>query len=86
MIVGATYHQIGKPTKITSYSSIFVQVSAISGRDEASFISIVLRLFLSIQFKSAAVYGIFGLISYSSLSINEAIRWPTFLVTPLHEK
>ena len=55
MMVGATYHQMGKPTYTRSYWAMFSTRPAISGRPEGSFISRVLRLLLSIQSRSAAV-------------------------------
>ena len=55
MMWGATYHQMGKPRNTVSYSAIFSGRRAISGREAGSFISMVLRLFLSIQSRSALV-------------------------------
>lgn len=60
MMVGATYHQIGNPTKIASYSSMLSRLAAMAGREAESLISMVLRAFLSIQFRSALVYGTSG--------------------------
>lgn len=54
-MVGATYHQIGKPTKMMSYSSMLSRFTAMAGREVGSLISMVLRDSLSIQFKSALV-------------------------------
>jgi hypothetical protein len=45
-----------------------------------------LRDLLSCQFKSASVYGIFGLISYKSASAAFACVSATLPVTPLAEK
>ena len=42
MMVGATYHQIGKPTNTTSYSAMLSRWDAMAGRDAGSFISTVL--------------------------------------------
>ena len=55
MMVGATYHQIGKPTNTTSYSAMLSRWDAMAGRDAGSFISTVLRARLSIQFRSASL-------------------------------
>src|SRR5699024_8890483 len=85
-MVGAVYHQIGKPTNTVSYASIFSTRFAMAGREDGSFISIVLRLFLSIQFRSARLYGISGLISYKSAPAAFANASATFAVTPLAEK
>ena len=46
---------IGKPTKMVSYSSMLSRLAAMAGREVGSLISMVLRDFLSIQFKSALV-------------------------------
>lgn len=51
MMVGATYHQIGKPTKMMPYSSMLSRLAAIAGREAGSLISMVLRAFFSIQIK-----------------------------------
>ena len=83
MIDGAVYHQIGKPIRITSCSAIGASQSASSGRDDGSSISTLLRLFLSIQSRSACVYGTFGRISYRSAPIASASTDAAFSVTPL---
>ena len=54
-IVGATYHQIGKPTKTVSYAPRSSGMPVMAGRDFGSFISTLLRLCLSIQLRSALV-------------------------------
>ena len=54
-IRGSTYHQMGKPTNTVSYWSRSAAGAAMAGRQAGSFISSVLRLFWSIQFRSAAV-------------------------------
>lgn len=51
---GATYHQMGNPTKTVSYDSTSAGNSAIAGRDRGSFISIELRLLSFVQSRSAA--------------------------------
>ena len=61
MIFGATYHHIGNPTNTLSYASMLPSFSAMAGREAGSFISMVLRLVLSLQSRSALVYGVFGL-------------------------
>ena len=43
------------PTKIVSYSSMLSRLAAMAGRESGLLISIVLRDFLSIQFRSAFV-------------------------------
>lgn len=48
------------PTKIVSYSSMLSRLVAMAGREVESLISMVLRDFLSIQFRSALVYGTSG--------------------------
>ena len=48
------------PTKIVSYSSILSRLVAMAGREAGLLISMVLRAFLSIQFRSALVYGTSG--------------------------
>ena len=48
------------PTKIVSYSSMLSRLVAMAGREVGSLISMVLRDFLSIQFRSALVYGTSG--------------------------
>ena len=55
MMVGATYHQMGKPTNTVSYWSMLSTWLLTSGREAGSFISSVLRLCLSVQSRSAAV-------------------------------
>ena len=55
MMCGASYHQMGKPTKTVSYCAQDESFSAILGREALSCISIVERLFLSIQSRSLAV-------------------------------
>ena len=45
MMVGATYRQMGKPTKTVSYSSILARVPAMAGREAGSSISMELQLF-----------------------------------------
>lgn len=55
IIVGATYHQIGKPTKTVSYYAKSFTLPLMAGREDLSLISTELREFLSCQFKSAAV-------------------------------
>jgi len=57
---GATYHQIGKAMNIVLYAPRFIGTFAISGRADGSRISKVERECLSIQFKSARMYGAFG--------------------------
>ena len=52
--------QIGKPTKMVSYSSMLSRLAAMAGREVGSLISMVVRAFLSIQFRSALVYGTSG--------------------------
>ena len=86
IIVGATYHQIGKPTKTVSYCAKSFTLPLIAGREDLSLISTELREFLSCQFKSAAVYGCAGVISYKSPLTTPASVCASFLVTPLHEK
>ena len=54
-IVAGMGHGIGKPTKMVSYSSMLSRLAAMAGREVGSLISMVLRDFLSIQFKSALV-------------------------------
>ena len=83
---GSTYHHTGKPTNTVSYCAMSCTGSAIAGRLAGSFISTVLRLFLSIQFKSADVYGSAGRISYRSAPMDSAISFATRAVTPLAEK
>ena len=85
-MVGATYHQIGKPTKTVSYSDILPSFSAISGREDKSFISSVERLFLFVQSRSSQVYGLAGLISNKSAFATFASFSAIFFVTPLAEK
>ena len=85
-IVGATYHQMGKPRYTTSYSAIDAHFSAMAGRDEASFISSVLRERLSIQSRSAAVYGTAGFISNISAPTASATACAAFAVVPVGEK
>ena len=53
-IVGAIYHQMGKPTNTTSYCATSAE-AAMAGRLLSPFISRVLRLEESFQFRSAAV-------------------------------
>ena len=48
------------PTKMVSYSSMLSRLAAMAGREVGSLISMVLRDFLSIQFRSALVYGTSG--------------------------
>ena len=55
IIVGAVYHQIGKPSSTVSYSWRFTGWSARAGREFLSRISRELREFLSRQLRSAAV-------------------------------
>ena len=55
MMCGASYHQMGKPTKTVSYCAQEESVSAISGREDLSCISIVDQLVLSIQLRSLLV-------------------------------
>ena len=86
MMRGATYHQIGNPTNTTSYSAILGTAAAMAGLAFGSFISSVLRLFWSIQFRSAAEYGSRGAISYRSAPTLSARAADTFFVTPLQEK
>lgn len=57
---GATYHQIGKTLNIVLYAPGFIGTFAIFGRADGSRISKVERECLSIQFKSARMYGAFG--------------------------
>ena len=65
---------------------MLLHFSAIAGLKLLSFISILLRLFLSIQFKSASVYATSGLISNKSAPAASASFSATFFVTPLAEK
>lgn len=74
---------LGNPTNTTSYCSIFSTLERIAGRHPLSFISTVLRLFLSIQSRSASVYGISGSISNRSAPVSFASFSATLLVTPL---
>ena len=55
MMVGAVYHQMGKPRKMTLCPAMGASVSARAGREFLSFISTLLREPLSIQFRSARV-------------------------------
>ena len=83
MIDGSRYHQIGKPTKTTSYCAMFSTRVPIAGRALRSFISRVLRLFLSIQFRSAFVYGTSAAISYRSAPVTAASFSDSAAVVPL---
>ena len=55
MMEGSRYHHTGKPTNTTSYRAMSATREAISGRALLSFISTLLRLCLSCQFRSARV-------------------------------
>ena len=64
MIVGATYHQIGKPISTVSYPETSGRAPSMGGRNFGlSLISIELRLFGLFQSRSADVYDVLGLIS-----------------------
>ena len=86
IIVGATYHQMGKPRKITSYPAISAHSHEIAGRLLLSLISTELRDFLFVQSRSAGVYGVSGLISYISAPAASASCFAAPAVTPLAEK
>jgi hypothetical protein len=57
-----------------------------AGRDDLSFISTLLRLFLFYQSRSALVYGVSGTISNRSLPVADANLCASFFVAPLAEK
>ena len=57
-----------------------------AGRLCSSFISSVLRLFLSIQFRSAEVYAVSGQISKRSPPVTAESVFASFAVSPLAEK
>lgn len=63
MILGAKFHQIGKPIYMVSYSARLPNLEYNAGRDLESDISTLLREALSCQSKSAAVYFFAGCIS-----------------------
>ncbi len=50
-MVGATYHQIGNPIKTVSYAVMSGSFPAMAGRDALFFISMLERLFGSVQIR-----------------------------------
>ena len=85
-ILGAVYHHMGKPTKTASYPATSAALPPSAGRADGSFASVVLRLDLSVQFRSARVYGTAGTISYKSAPVAAARSFAARSVLPVQEK
>ena len=86
MMRGSMRHQMGKPTKTTSYCGMRVTLLLISGRAALSCASRSERLSAPDNLRSSSVYSWTGTISNRSPCVASAISSANFFVDPLTEK